>query len=141
MILLLENNFRGGISSVMVDRYVKSDEKRKILYMDATILIGHFMSQLLPYDEIKFEKNGCLNEITNTPEDNEIGNFLEILFGKFKIETPKSIWIDEFITSRSKMYAFRCGDDSKRKLKDISKSQSKNIKFEQYKKMFSCRRK
>ena len=27
MILLLENNIRGGISSVMGDRYVKSDQK------------------------------------------------------------------------------------------------------------------
>ena len=29
MILLLENNIRGGISSVMGDRYVKSDEKKR----------------------------------------------------------------------------------------------------------------
>ena len=32
------------------------------------------------------------------------------------------------------MYAFKCGDDSKNKLKGISKSQSKKIKFEEYKK-------
>ena len=31
LILLIENNIRGGILSVMGDRYVKSDEKRKIL--------------------------------------------------------------------------------------------------------------
>ena len=30
------------------------------------------------------------------------------------------------------MYAFKCGDDSKSKLKGIYKSQSKNIKFEEY---------
>ena len=30
------------------------------------------------------------------------------------------------------MYAFKCGDDSKNKLKGISNSQSKNIKFEDY---------
>ena len=54
--------------------------------------------------------------------------------GKFKIETPKNIWIDEFVCLRSKMYAFKCGNDSKNKLKGISKSQSKNIKFEEYKK-------
>ena len=53
LILLLENNIRGGISSVMVDRYVKSDENKKILYMDATNLYGHSMSQMLPYDEIE----------------------------------------------------------------------------------------
>ena len=31
MILLLENNIRGGISSVMGDRYIKSNENKKIL--------------------------------------------------------------------------------------------------------------
>ena len=31
MILLLENNIRGGISSIMGDRYVKSDEKKDII--------------------------------------------------------------------------------------------------------------
>ena len=56
------------------------------------------------------------------------------VIGKFKIETPKNIRIDEFICLRSKMYAYKCGDDSKNKLKSISKFQSKNIKFEEYKK-------
>ena len=32
------------------------------------------------------------------------------------------------------MYAFKCGDDSKNKLKGISKSQSKHVKFEEFKK-------
>ena len=54
------------------------------------------------------------------------------VIGKFKIEAPKNIWIDEFICLRSKMYAFKCGNDSKNKLKGISKSQSKHIKFEEY---------
>ena len=54
--------------------------------------------------------------------------------GKFKIETPEKIWIDEFVALRSKRYAFKCGDDSKNKLKGISKSYSRNIKFEEYKK-------
>ena len=53
LILLIEKNIRGGISSVMGDRYVKSDENKKILYIDATNLYGHSMSQLLPYDEIE----------------------------------------------------------------------------------------
>ena len=51
--------------------------------------------------------------------------------GFFKIETPKNIWIDEFVCLRSKMYSFKCGEDSKNKLKAISKSQSKHIKFEE----------
>ena len=38
LILLLENNIRGDISSVMGDRYVKLNDNKKILYMDATNL-------------------------------------------------------------------------------------------------------
>ena len=51
-----------------------------------------------------------------------------------KIETPKNVWIDEFIALRSKMSAFKCEGDSQNKLKCICKSQSKNVKFEEYKK-------
>ena len=40
MILLIENNIRGGISVCMGDRYVKSDENKKILYIDANNLYG-----------------------------------------------------------------------------------------------------
>ena len=78
MILLLENNIRGGISSDMGDRYIQSDENKKILYIDATNLYGHSMSQMLPYDEIKFKKHICLEEILNTPDDSEIVSFLEV---------------------------------------------------------------
>ena len=53
------------------------------------------------------------------------------LLGFFKIETPKNIWIDDFVCLRSKMYAFKCGDDSKNRLKGISRSYSKNIRFEE----------
>ena len=35
MILLLENIIRGGISSIMGDRYKKSDENKKILFIDS----------------------------------------------------------------------------------------------------------
>ena len=55
------------------------------------------------------------------------------MIGKFKIGTAKNIWIYEIVSLRSKKYAFRCGDDGKSKLKGISKSPSKIIKFEQYK--------
>ena len=77
MILLIENGIRGGISGVMGDRYIKSDKNKKILYGDANNLYGLAMSQLLPYDIIKFE-NVCLEEILNTPDDSDIGYFLEV---------------------------------------------------------------
>ena len=52
-ILTLENIVRGGISNVMGDRYVKSDQNKKIFYMDATNLYCHSMIQPLSYDEIE----------------------------------------------------------------------------------------
>ena len=78
MILLLENNIRGGISSVMGDRFIKSDENKKILYIDANNLYGHSMSQYLPYDEIKFDNTVKLEDILNTLDDSDIGYFIEV---------------------------------------------------------------
>ena len=78
MILLLENNIRGGISSIMSDRYVKSSDTKKILYIDANNLYGHSMSEPLPYDEIKFDNNVELENILNTPDDSDIGYFIEV---------------------------------------------------------------
>ena len=56
------------------------------------------------------------------------------VISKFKLETPKNIWIDEFVCLRSKAYSFKCKDkdENKNKIKGISKSQSKHIKFEEY---------
>ena len=78
MILLLENNFRGGTSSVMGNRYIKSDENRKILYIEANNLFGHSMSEPLSYDKINFDNNVKLEDILNTPDDSDIGYFIEV---------------------------------------------------------------
>ena len=78
MILLLENNIRGGISSVMGDRYIKSDENKKILYIDANNLYGLSMSETLLYDEIKIDNNVKLEDILSTPDDSDIGYFVEV---------------------------------------------------------------
>ena len=53
---------------------------------------------------------------------------------KFKIETPKNIWIDESICLRSRAYSFKCRGVFKNKLKGIYKYQTKHIKVEEYKK-------
>ena len=78
MILLLENKIRGGISSVMGDRYIKSDKNKKILYIDANNLYGWAMSESLPYDEIKLDNNVNLEDILNTRDDSDIGYFVEV---------------------------------------------------------------
>ena len=78
MILALENIIRGGVSSIMSDRYVKLDDNKKTLYIDSKKLYGHSMSEPLPYDEIKFDRNFKLEDILNTPDDNDISYFLEV---------------------------------------------------------------
>ena len=78
MNLLLENKIRGGISAVMGDRYVKSDKNKKILYIDVNKFYGHSMCQPLPYDENKLDKIVKLEDILNTPDDNDIGYFIEV---------------------------------------------------------------
>ena len=84
LILALENNIRGGISIVMGDRYVKSNENKKVYYIDANNLYGHCMSQMLPYDDIEMwhgDPNLYINwleEILNTSDDSDNGYFIEI---------------------------------------------------------------
>ena len=80
---LLENNIRGGISSIMGDRYIKSDENIKMLCIDNNNLYGWAMSEYLPYDEIKFDKNVKLEKILTTPDDTAVGYFME-----FALEYP-----------------------------------------------------
>ena len=111
LILLMENNVRGGISSVMGDRYVKSDENKKILYMDATNLYGHSRSQLFPRDEIEMWHGhpdlyvDKLEEILNTPDDSVIGYFVEVDLkypDEIKQKTKNS-----YILSRKQRYSYR----------------------------------
>ena len=56
------------------------------------------------------------------------------LLVNLKQKLPKNIWIDEFVCLRNKMFPFKCGDHSENNLGGVSKSQSKHIKFEEYKK-------
>ena len=52
-------------------------------------------------------------DFSNLDEDHELfSNENKKVLGKFKIETPKNIWIDEFICLRSKAYSFQCVDDN-----------------------------
>ena len=105
-------------------------ENIQLHYMDT----DSFILSVNTKDIIKDLKNlEDVFDFSNLDKTHELfSNKNEKVIGKFKIETPKNIWIDEFVCLRSKMYAFKCGDDSKSKLKGISKSYSKNIKFEEY---------
>ena len=48
LFLLLENKIRGGLSSVMGDRYVDSDDSKRIMFFDANNLYEDLLSRSLP---------------------------------------------------------------------------------------------
>ena len=89
LLLLLENNIRGGFSSVMGDRHVQSDENKQIFYIDANNLYGWAMSQYLPTGEFEvLPLNPCnytdnynleqlVEDLLQIPDDNEYGFFIE----------------------------------------------------------------
>ena len=84
LILTLQNKIRGGISSVMGERYVKLDENIKIFYRGATNLYGHSLSQPLLFDENEMWHGHPdlymkkLEEILRTTDDSDIGFFVEV---------------------------------------------------------------
>ena len=88
-------------------------EKIQLHYIDTDA----FVLSLKTEDIIRDLKNvEDISDFSYLDENHELcSNKNKKFLGKFKIETPKSTWIDEFICLRSKMYAFKCGDDSKNK--------------------------
>ena len=108
-------------------------ENIQLHYMDCDSFILSIKSEKFNKDLKNLEN---IFDFSNKDENHELySEKNKKVLGKFKIETPKNIFIDEFIALRSKMYAFKCKDEieGKNKLKGISKSQSKYIKFEEYK--------
>ena len=106
-------------------------ENIQLHYMDCDSFVLSIETENIINDLKNLEN---LFDLSNLNKNHELfSNKNKKVVGKFKIETPENIWIDEFV-ALSKCYAFKCGDDSKNKLKGISKSYSKNIKFDEYKK-------
>ena len=104
-------------------------EKIQLHYIDTDAFVLSLKTQDFIKDLKKLED---IFDFSKLDRNHELfSNKNKKVIGKFKIETPKNIWIDDFVCLRSKMYAFKCGNDSKNKLKGISKSQSKYIKFEE----------
>ena len=106
-----------------------AQEKVQLHYIDTDA----FVLSMNTKDIIKDSKNlEDIIDFSNLDKNHEhFSNKNEKVIGKCRIETPKNIWIDESVCISSKMYFFRCGNDSKNKLKGISKSQSKHIKFDE----------
>ena len=104
----------------------------QLYYMDTDSFVLSVYTKYIIRDLKKLED---IFDFSNLDEKNhEIFSIKnKKVIGKYKTETPKIIWIDEFVCLISRIYAFKCGADSKNKLKSISQSQSKNIKFEENK--------
>ena len=84
LLLLLENNIRAGISSVMGPRCIESDENTKLLYIGAINLCGWAMSQYLPtgtFQKLCFPQQYELEQIVEDlrfiPDNNPYGFFIE----------------------------------------------------------------
>ena len=93
-----------------------------------------FVLSIVSKDSFKDLQN--LNESfdsSNLKEDHELfSNKSKQVVGKFKIETPENVFIDEFICLGSQASSLKCGIDDANKLKSISESQSKTNKIEKY---------
>ena len=78
MILILDKIIRGGVSSVLGNRFIKLDGKIEVLYKDSYNLYGSAMIQILPDEQNTFDKYVNLEEISNTEDFSDIGYVLEV---------------------------------------------------------------
>ena len=109
-------------------------ENQQIHFIDTD---GMILSMKTEYIITDLKNLEGIFDFSNLDENHELfSNENKKVVGKFELETPESIWIDEFVCLRSKAYSFKCKDniESKNKVKGVSKTQSKHIKFEDYKK-------
>ena len=97
-------------------------------YMDT----DSFILSVFTKDNVKDLKNlEDSLDFSTLNENHELVNHKnKKVIGKFKTETPKNIWIEEFVCLKSKMYWFKCGDDIMKNLEGFPEPQPKHKKFE-----------
>ena len=106
-------------------------EFSQLHYMDCDSFVLSIGTQNIIHDWKNLED---LFDFSDLDTNHELfSNTTEKVVGKLRIETPKDIWIDEFIALRGKTYSFKCNDKNTTKSKSSSKSQSKSIILEEYK--------
>ena len=99
--------------------------------MDIDSFVFSMITEIIIKD---MENLQSMFDFSNLDKKHELFSKKNKVIGKFKIETPKNIWIDEFVCLRIQMFSFKCAIDTKNKIKGNSKSQSEHNKFEEYKK-------
>ena len=88
-------------------------KKLQLHYIDTDGMILSMKTK----DIIKDLKNlEDIFDFSNLDENHELfSKKNKKVIGKFKIETPKNIWIDEFVCLRSKAYSFKCKNNKEDK--------------------------
>ena len=87
---IMERMKRGGLCFVgskrhvvannkYMDNYDDTKESNYITYLDANNLYGWAMSENLPYDEVKINKDITIDNVLITPDDNEVGYIVELI--------------------------------------------------------------
>ena len=107
-------------------------EKLLLHYIDTDGMILSMNTKDIIRDLKNLEK---IFDFSNLDENHELFSIKnKKVIGKFKNESPRNIWINQFICLKSRAYSFKCKNniESKSKTKRISKSQSKYINFEEY---------
>ena len=81
-------------------------EKLQLHYIDTDGMILSMKTESI-INELKDLEH--IFDFSNLDENHELfSEKNKKVIGKFKIETPKYIWIDEFVCLRSKAYSFKC---------------------------------
>ena len=90
-------------------------ENLQLHYIDTDGMILSMKTENIIKDLKKLED---IFDFSNLDENHELfSNKNKKVIGKFKIETPKNVWIDEFVCLRSKAYSFKCKDEDGNKNK------------------------
>ena len=92
------------------------EENLQLHYMDCDSFVLSIKTENINKDLKNLED---IIDFSNIDQNHELYNQKnKKVLVKFKIETPKNVFIDEFIALRSKMYAFKCKDKDKEENKN-----------------------
>ena len=99
IILLYDNNIRGALGSIMCDRFVNSDGKKR-WYIDANKLYNWVLGQSLPYDEIKFDDYKL-----GADDNSDMFFFVEIDTDEIKQDPKKIPFAPEIKTTQQDIFS------------------------------------
>ena len=89
-----------------------AQEKIQLHFIDTDAFVLSVNTHDINKDMKKLED---IFDFSNLDENHELfSNKNKKVDGKFKTDTPKNVILDEFVCLGSKMFSFKCGNDSKK---------------------------